>query len=60
MPDEADLNKPYILYLDSLNKVSPVNMQCLRQYIMMEFIDKKLPAEDKKYLEADFQWNGLR
>ena len=51
MPEKVDEDKPFILYLDSLNKVNSTNMQCLRQYIEMEYIDKKLPAEHKKYLE---------
>lgn len=51
MPEKVDEEKPFILYLDSLNKVNSTNMQCLRQYIEMEYIDKKLPAEHKKYLD---------
>lgn len=43
MPEEAESEKPFILYLDSLNtSVNSTNMQCLRQYIEMEYIDKKL------------------
>ena len=30
MPKEAEMEKPFILYLDSLNTVNSVNMQCLR------------------------------
>lgn len=30
MPSEAEMEKPFILYLDSLNKVNSTNMQCLR------------------------------
>jgi len=30
MPKEAEMEKPFILYLDSLNRVNPTNMQCLR------------------------------
>lgn len=58
MPDEIEMEKPFILYLDSLNTVSTINMQCLRQYIEMEYIDKKLPPAHKKYLEAPL-WSGL-
>lgn len=30
MPEKVDTDKPFILYLDSLNKVNQTNMQCLR------------------------------
>ena len=30
MPEEVEESKPFILYLDSLNTVSTINMQCLR------------------------------
>ena len=42
MPPEAEMERPFILYLDSLNGVNQTNMQCLRQYIEQEYIDKKL------------------
>jgi len=48
MPKEADIEKPFILYLDSLNRVNTTNMQCLRQYIEMEYIDKKLNSDNNK------------
>ena len=62
MPKEAEMHKPFILYLDSLNTVNPVNMQCLRQYIEMEYIDKKLQNEHSKtkWLTEEHGWKGLR
>ena len=30
MPPEAEMEKPFILYMDSLNRVNSMNMQCLR------------------------------
>ena len=44
MPEKVDIDKPFILYFDSLiySKANQVNMQCLRQYIEMEYIDKNL------------------
>lgn len=61
MPSIVDTEKPYILYLDSLNRVNPVNMQCLRQYIEMEYMDKKLKSNPQmtNYLSAAHNWPGL-
>lgn len=62
MPAQADMDKPFILYMDSLNRVNALNMQCLRQYIEMEYIDKKLKNDPAKikWLTTEHQWNGLR
>lgn len=62
MPSQAEMEKPFILYLDSLNKVNSTNMQCLRQYIEMEYIDKKLnnDAAKTKWLTEEHGWKGLR
>ena len=61
MPKEADMDKPFILYLDSLNRVNQTNMQCLRQYIEMEYIDKKLKNDPEKikWLTEEHEWKGL-
>lgn len=48
MPGEVNKDQPFILYLDSLNRVNTTNMQCLRQYLEMEYIDKKLKNEASK------------
>ena len=62
MPQEAEMEKPFILYLDSLNRVNNVNMQCLRQYIEMEYIDKKLKndATKTKWLTEEHGWKGFK
>ena len=62
MPSEAEKEKPFILYLDSLNRTNSTNMQCLRQYIEMEYIDKKLNNDNNKtkWLTAEHGWKGLR
>ena len=62
MPMQAEMEKPFILYLDSLNRVNPTNMQALRQYIEMEYIDKKLKneASKTKWLTEEHGWKGVR
>lgn len=63
MPEEAESERPFILYLDSLNtSVNAVNMQCLRQYIEMEYIDKKLKNDSSKtkWLSDDYGWKGFK
>lgn len=61
MPQEAEMDKPFILYLDSLNRVNTTNMQCLRQYIEMEYIDKKLKNDTNKtkWLTEQHGWKGI-
>lgn len=52
---------PFIIYMDSLNQVSDVNMQVLRDYLEKEYIDKQLekPAERSKFFTKEYGWNKL-
>ena len=50
MPESASPNKPIILFMDSLNADSVDDMMhYLREYLELEFLDKKVDAADKKY-----------
>jgi hypothetical protein len=48
--DEAPQDKPCIIYFDSMNNTPEMeNIRILRQYVELEFIDKKTTAEQKRY-----------
>jgi len=50
MPKEASKDKPIILFMDSLSAENVEDMmQYLREYLELEFIEKKVDAADKKY-----------
>ena len=55
------MTKPFILYLDSLNRVNSANMQCLRQFIEQEYIEKNVKHDQKKmkWLSEEYGWRGL-
>lgn len=57
--NKADREKPFILYLDSMNHASESLMQPLRSYIEMEYLEKKIPASSKSYFTEDNHWKGL-
>ena len=53
MPEKAISDKPVILFMDSLNADSVDDMMhCLREYLELEFLDKKVDAGDKKYFSS--------
>lgn len=58
MPEKACSDKPIILFMDSLHADSVDEMmQSLREYLELEFIEKKVAPEHKKYfLEAKYEW----
>ena len=58
MPKEACGDKPIILFMDSLHADSVDDMmQHLREYLELEFIEKKVKAEDKKYFyDPAYKW----
>lgn len=50
--DEAPQDKPCIIYFDSMNNTPEMeNIRILRQYVELEFIDKKTTAEQKRYFQ---------
>jgi len=50
MPKEACGDKPFFLFMDSLNADSVDEMmQGLREYLELEFLEKKVEPADKKY-----------
>ncbi|TNV85779.1 hypothetical protein FGO68_gene5133 [Halteria grandinella] len=55
----VDHNKPYILYLDSMNVATESLMLPLRTYIEMEYLEKKLPQDQKKYFTEECYWRGF-
>jgi len=58
MPKEASKDKPIILYMDSLNsQPAEANMTALREYLEMEFLDKKVSADHKKFFSEKYDWN---
>lgn len=58
MPTQASSDKPIILFMDSLNADSVDEMmQHLREYLELEFIEKKVPPEHKKFfMEPKYNW----
>ena len=58
MPHKAIEDKPIILFMDSLNTDSVEDMmQYLREYLELEFIEKKVePAQKKYFLDSKYQW----
>lgn len=59
LPQKADRERPFILYLDSMNQASESLMQPLRSYIEMEYLEKKIPAAQKTYFTEENYWKGL-
>lgn len=58
MPKEVCEGKPIILFMDSLHADGvPEMMQNLREYLELEFIEKKVEMADRKYfLESEYKW----
>ena len=57
MPKEANLEKPFILFMDSLSTDVDDMMQYLREYLELEFLEKKVDAADKKhFLTPSYGW----
>ena len=59
LPQKADRERPFILYLDSMNQASESLMQPLRSYIEMEYLEKKIPSAQKTYFTEENYWKGL-
>lgn len=57
--NKADRDRPFILYLDSMNSASESLMQPLRSYIEMEYLEKKIPSTSKIYFTEENYWKGL-
>ncbi len=58
MPEQATTDKPFVLFMDSLNADSVDDMmQNLREYLELEFLEKKIdPAQKKYFLETKYKW----
>lgn len=56
---KVDHGKPYILYLDSMNVATDSLMKPLRNYIEMEYLEKKLPPDQKQYFTEKCFWRGF-
>ena len=58
MPNQACSDKPIILFMDSLHADSVDEMiNHLREYLELEYIEKKVDPADKKYfLESSYNW----
>lgn len=53
MPEEASNDKPIILFMDSLNADNVDEMmRSIREYLELEFLDKKVKEDDKKYFAS--------
>ena len=56
------MSKPFILDMNSIpQRTRLTNMQCIRQYLEMEYIDKilKNDPEKTKFLIAEYGWRGI-
>jgi Ulp1 family protease len=45
--------------MDSMKNINETKIQCIRQYIESEFIDKNLKIEQAKWLSKENNWDGL-
>ena len=61
MPNEACGDKPIILFMDSLNADNIDDMMhYLREYLELEFLDKKVDEADKKYfVQSSYGWKSF-
>lgn len=63
MPEKVAEDKPCILFMDSLQADNIEEMmQYLREYLELEFLEKKVAPEDKKYFlneTREFYWPRL-
>ena len=59
MPEKACTDKPFILFMDSLHADSVDEMmQYLREYLELEFLEKKVSPEDKRFFsDRQFNWS---
>ena len=61
-PKKVDLSRPIILDMNSIpQKTQLTNMQCIRQFLEMDYIDKVLKndPEKTKYLSKEYGWKGI-
>lgn len=58
MPKKASSDKPIILFMDSLHAENVDDMiQNLREYLELEYIEKKVEPENRKYfLDQSYEW----
>ena len=50
MPAQAPDDKPFILYMDSLDSACvEETINAIREYMELEFIEKKVPPHQQKY-----------
>lgn len=57
-PDMAPEDKPSIIFFDSMNSLpEEENIRILRQYVELEFIEKKATPEQKRFFEnPEYKW----
>ena len=60
LPEVTPADKPIILYLDSLNEPQDQHMDALREYLELEFLDKKLTDQSHKkfFTDAKYKWES--
>ena len=50
MPEKVPEDRPFILFMDSLESAGmDENMNALREYMELEFIEKRVPPEKQKF-----------
>ena len=61
MPDKAPDDRPFILYMDSLESQGmDENMSALREYMELEYIEKKVDAAQQKYFtDPVYKWKKM-
>ena len=61
MPEKIPDDKPFILFMDSLESQGmDENMGALREYMELEFIEKRVPPEKQKYFtDKIYQWKKM-
>ena len=58
MPEKACSDKPIIVFMDSLGTAEVHEMmQYLREYLELEYIEKRIDPENKKYFfDTQYKW----
>ena len=61
MPEKVPNDKPFILYMDSLESACmDENMNGLREYMELEFIEKRVsPAQQKFFTDPIYKWKKM-
>ena len=58
MPEQVPSDKPFILYMDSLDSACVEDtIIAIREYMELEFIEKKVPQHQQKFFnDAAYKW----